>query len=316
MIVTQDRHWLRLIFFSVRGSTLQQIWTRVLLVTLLAWGVTYVELHMEFSFPSLTPLPFQLIALALGIFLGFRNSECYQRFWEGRKLWGSVVNLSRNVTRQVDTYLVVPAGRAPEEQQALVALRKRLVYRVLAYVHALRHHLRGTDPLPQLERFLEPRELEALGRHTNKPLALAHGFGPMLREALDRGWIDPLHLPRLDASISSLVDAQGGCERIKSTPVPFQYTVLTHRIVAAYCFALPFGIVATVGAATPLVALFIAYTFFGLDTIGGELEDPFGVDPNDLPLQAITRTIEVNLRQILEEEDVPELLMPQGRLLL
>jgi ion channel-forming bestrophin family protein len=105
---------------------------------------------------------------------------------------------------------------------------------------------------------------------------------------------------------------QGGCERIRATPIPWSYTVLMHTIVAAYCFALPFGLVATTKLLTPVVVVLIAYAFLGLDAVGDELEQPFGREENDLPLDAISSTIELNLRQLLGETDLPELAEPDA----
>lgn len=124
-----------------------------------------------------------------------------------------------------------------------------------------------------------------------------------------------MHLPVLEGSLTEITGVQGGCERIKATPIPASYTVLIHRIVATYAFALPLGIVDTVHLWTPVVVLLIAYAFYGLDAIGDEIEDPFGRDPNDLPLSTLSRMIEVNLRQRLRESDVPELLRPQRGIL-
>ena len=103
---------------------------------------------------------------------------------------------------------------------------------------------------------------------------------------------------------------QGGCERIKNTPILFTYNVLIHRIVAGYCFAIPFGLVETLGVLTPVVVALIAYGFFGLDAIGDEVEQPFELDDNDLPLDAISRTIEINLLESIGEQDIPPPLQP------
>jgi len=112
--------------------------------------------------------------------------------------------------------------------------------------------------------------------------------------------------------LSDLCDVQGGCERIKSTPIPWSYTVLMHSIVAVYCFALPFGLIDTTKLLTPLVVALIAYAFLGLDAVGDELEEPFGSDYNDLPLTTLSRMIEVNLRQLLGESELPPLLTPDA----
>ncbi len=110
--------------------------------------------------------------------------------------------------------------------------------------------------------------------------------------------------------MTEITGIQGACERIKSTPIPASYTVLIHRIVALYCLGLPFGIVTSVGALTPVVVAIVAYAFYGLDAVGSEIENPFGHDPNDLPLTALSRMIEVNLRQGLGEDELPPLLEP------
>jgi putative membrane protein len=119
-----------------------------------------------------------------------------------------------------------------------------------------------------------------------------------------------MHLPVLEGSLTTLTDIQGGCERILATPVPFVYNVLMHRIVAGYCLFLPFGLVDTIGWVTPLAVAFIAFAFYGLDSIGEEIEEPFGTDWNDLPLSQLSRMIEVNLRQRAGDKDIPPLMQP------
>ena len=138
-----------------------------------------------------------------------------------------------------------------------------------------------------------------------------------LRGAHDRGWIHAYHLPVLEGSLTELAGVQGGCERIKATPIPFSYNILLHRIVFVYCFFLPFGLVSIegLGPFTPAVVLMVSYAFFGLDAVGDEIENPFGEDDNDLPLSAITRMIEVNLRQRMGEEELPPLKKPVKRVL-
>ncbi|MCA9614577.1 MAG: bestrophin family protein, partial [Myxococcales bacterium] len=178
---------------------------------------------------------------------------------------------------------------------------------VVAYVHALRHHLRNQDRLPELEPFLPASELDALEHEQNRPLAILQRLSADLRAAYERGWIHAQHVPVVDGSIEQLIDLQGGCERIKATPIPFSYNVLLHRIVFVYCFTLPFGLVDIPGlnVFTPVVVALVSYAFFGLDAVGEEIEEPFGEDPNDLPLGAITRTIEINLRQRLGDAELP-----------
>ena len=299
--------------FRYRGSELPRTKYRILGVAAVAIVVTALEERHDWH-PNLTPLPFTLIGVALGIFLGFRNNASYDRWWEGRKLWGALVNTSRTFARQV-LMLVGPARASDDEAAAVAALRRELVLRTIAFVHALRLSLRDADDLSELVPFLPADELERLKTERNRPYAITQGTAERLRDAWSRGWVHEMHLPVLEASLTSFTDIQGACERIKTTPIPFSYTTLIHRITAVYCYALPFGLVDSVGIYTPVVSVLVSYAFFGLDVVGDEIEMPFGTDPNDLPLGAISRTIEINLRQRIGDEPLPGPAQPVGDVL-
>lgn len=312
MLVPAKVSWWRLVF-KYKGSELPRTKYRIAGVVAVAIVVTILEkLHGWHA--NLKPLPFTLIGVALGVFLGFRNNASYDRWWEGRKLWGAAVNTARTFARQILT-LVGPRDSEGVDPAALAALRKELVYRVIAWAHALRLALRDDDAAADLRPFLPADEIEQLQLESNKPYAITQGTAERLREAWRRGWIDSLHLPVLEQSMTGLTDIQGGCERIKTTPIPFSYTTLIHRITAGYCYSLPFGIVADIGIYTPFAVILVSYAFFGLDVVGDEIEMPFGMDPNDLPLRAISRTIEINLRQRLGETDLPPMHRPVDEVL-
>ncbi|MFO0625425.1 MAG: bestrophin family ion channel [Polyangiales bacterium] len=307
MLVPSRLNWWGRVL-TYRGSELPRTKWRILGVAIVSAAVTVLELKHDWH-PRLTPLPFQLVGVALGIFLGFRNNASYDRWWEGRKLWGALVNTSRSCARQMLT-LLGPQPGEPEPAADLAALRRELVYRVIAFVHALRLALRDDQDLSDLAAFLPRAEVEALANERNRPFAINQGTGDRLQKAWRAGLLHPMHLPVLEGSLTALTDIQGACERIKSTPIPFSYTTLIHRITAVYCYALPFGVVEAVGIYTPFVCVIVAYAFFGLDVVGEEIEMPFGRDYNDLPLRAISRMIEVNLRQRLGEDELPPLLTP------
>jgi putative membrane protein len=313
MMVPEKRYsWLRLLL-KYRGTALPRIRGRLALTALLAIVVTILDVRHKY-FADITALPFTLIGFALSIFLGFRNNTSYDRFWEGRRLWGQLVNTSRSLTRQILTLINAPAGESGDAE-VVAAFRREAVHRLIAYVHCLRLHLRDQDRLEELAPFLPAAELEALHGEHNRPVALLQTMGNRFREAWQRGFIHPMHLPMLEQSLTALTDIQGGCERIKSTPIPLSYTSLIHQIVAAYCLLLPFGIVEIMKVFTPVVVTFVAYAFYGLDAIGDEIENPFGLDANDLPLSALSRMIEVNLRQRLGEGELPPLLKPRSGVL-
>jgi putative membrane protein len=313
MLVPTHVSWWRLVF-KYRGSELPRTKWRIAGVVAVASFVTVLE-EMHDWHPNLTPLPFSLIGVALGIFFGFRNNASYDRWWEGRKLWGAAVNTTRSFARQILT-LIGPQPDGPAIDPAEVrAFQHELVRRVIAWTHALRLSLRDEDDLRDLEPFLPKDEIERLRHESNRPFAITQGTAERIRRAWERGWIHTMHLPMLEQSMTALTDIQGGCERIKLTPVAFSYTTLIHRITAVYCYSLPFGLVDQVGIYTPFVCGIVSYAFFGLDVIGDEIEMPFGKDANDLPLRAISRTIEINLRQRIGDPDLPPMLQPVDEIL-
>jgi putative membrane protein len=304
MIIKKRRTWLNMLF-SLRGTSLTRTLPRILGITVFSIVITVLESYFGIEIYSLTVTPFALIGVALGIFLGFRNNAAYDRYWEGRKLWGNLVNVSRSYARQVTNFIV-----SDGDDHRLGDFHREIVYRTIAFVYALRHHLRDTSPRDDLESFLPQEDLERLEDQKNIPLFILRTMGERTRWAWEQGWIDKFHLGILEESLTRMTDIQGGCERIKNTPIPFPYTVLIHRIVAFYCFTLPFGILSTVGVLTPVVVFLISHAFLGLDEIGDEIEDPFGIEPQHLPLTTLCRTIEVNLLQHIDESCVPDLLQP------
>lgn len=306
MIVEEKLNYIQLLF-RVRGSVLPRIYRRLIVTTAIATALTLLE-HFKPEYRlSLTTTPFTLIGLALSIFLGFRNNTSYDRYWEGRRLWGSLVNTSRTIGRQVRLYLHVaklePGGREDDARELarIREFQQEMTYRIVAFVHALRMHLRREKPFDKLAELLPAADIEELRTERNVPDAVLSRIAERMQTAWRRGWIDPLHVIEIDKSLAELTNIQGGCERIRNTPIPFSYTVLIHRIVAVYCLLLPFGIYDTVQLATPLVVLFVSYAFFGLDAIGDEIEEPFGFDPNDLPLLTLSTMIEGDLRTRIGE---------------
>ena len=252
---------------------------------------------------TLTTIPFTLIGLPIAIFLGFRNNAAYDRFWEGRKLWGELVHRSRSFSRQCQSLISYPEPAIAS--LGLADIRVRMIYRAIAFAHALRYHLRDCNVDTELKGLLLESEWQQIDKSSNKPDYLMLKMGLDLQRCMKEGRIDPCLAGQIDASLSSMTAAAASCERIKSTPIPFSYTLLLHRTAYIYCFLLPFGLVDSIGFMTPFVVAIVAYTFFGLDALGDEIEEPFGMESNDLPLDAICRTIEINLRESLADENIP-----------
>ncbi len=315
MIVRERPSALQL-FFVLRGSILSRIRGVLLANVLLAVLVTALHRALDSHNAVLvSTVPFTLMGLPLAIFLGFRNNACYDRYWEARKLWGELLLRSRNLARQVLHLIDDPAP--PADPRDLADRRVRLLLRAAAFCVTLKHLLRDrpTDEAG-LDGLLQPAERQALRSARNRPQALMMAMGADLAQCRHAGQLDGQRAVQLDLTLSELTAAAARCERIHNTPLPFSYSLLLHRTAYLYCFLLPFGLVDAIGLVTPFVVAIVAYTFFGLDALGDEIEEPFGTQANDLPLDAICRGIEIDLRQALGDPAPPPPLEPVDYLLL
>jgi putative membrane protein len=283
-------------------SMLHYVGTPLLLLVIydVAVVAAYKVLHWEWI--ALPHIPLALYGSAIGIIVSFRNQSAYGRWWEARTLWGAIVNNSRSVSRQVTTAML---PRNESEAEDLKTMQRRLVYHQIAYVHALRQHLRRLEPWDALTPLLEASELTALRNQKNIPLAIQQRMGLLLRECQVREWINIAQWRALDSSLDDLIDAQGGAERIKNTPMPKQYDYFPQLFVHIYCILLPLALVTPMGWFTPLGSTLVGFMFLALDKIGRDLEDPFDNTIYDVPLTSIATTIDINLRQLLGETALP-----------
>lgn len=303
------------LFLVKRGSVLQRIRGKLFLNILLAILVTFAHGYLFDIKITVTTIPFTLIGLPLAIFLGFRNNTAYDRYWEGRKLWGDLNIRVRVMARQCISLIRMDQPLDPKNREGDV--RVRVVHRTLAHAHALRAQLRGHTDDRAVERWLTPDDWQKI---RNLPLgyrgdAIVQANAVDLVQCMRAGQIDTLHYNLLDETLTHITFAAASCERLRHTPMPFSFSLLLHRTAHLYCFLLPFGLVDVTGFMTPFVVAIVAYTFFGLDALGDELEEPFGMDPNDLALDAMCRTMEMNALHLLGDTEVPEALQPvEGRL--
>ncbi|KVU74616.1 bestrophin family protein [Burkholderia ubonensis] len=287
MIVRPRQNWLQMLFVW-NGSVLQSIIPQLVFMAIVSTLAVFTNGRIFGEKIPLNTAPFTLFGLALAIFLAFRNNASFERFKEARHLWGDVLIASRTLTSQMRRYL-------PDHVDD--ALRNQTIDLLIAFVYALKHQLRHTDPADDLTRVLGRARTDALSGKVYKPVALLDeirgNLTRMLARAPDAGttrWM-------VDEQINRLGNAVGGCERIASTPIPFAYSVLLHRTVYAYCVLLPFGLVDSTEFFTPLICVFIAYTLIALEAIANEVAEPFSTAPNALALDAMARTIE---RSVLE----------------
>ncbi len=245
---------------------------------------------------------FSLLGIVLSILLVFRTNTAYDRWWEGRKLWGGLVNTSRNLALSYHSLL----SRTDTENRGFFA--KHLANFALA----LKEHLRGGVRLEELNHLTEA-EKQLYGQRQHIPNYIVSQLYERTQELYRNELISGYDLLQLKTHIGTIVDILGACERIKKTPIPFSYSIYIKTFILAYAIMLPFGLVEEFGYYTIPVVMLIFFAFVGVELLAEEIEDPFELDCNDLPTGTIATTIKNNVSEILclfrevEKEEKPEL---------
>ena len=304
MIIRPRPHGWQLLYI-LRGSIVPAVAPKVLAILVLAIAVAaFAELWHPPGIERVSVAPFTLLGLVLSIFLSFRNSACFDRWWEGRKLWGQLVYESRSLARLCSTVLEADPARAA-----------RMVRLGIGFAHSLAAKLRGRDAALAALPWVDEAGHARLAQRQNTPDQLLAMITAEAAVAHRAGDLDSILFAQFETRVHALSSIQAGCERILSTPLPFAYTLLLHRCAWMFCVLLPFGLASSLGWATPVVSAVLAYAFFGLDQLGEEMEEPFGLEPNDLPLDAMVRTIEIDLLDSLGVQPLPAPLQPHRYLL-
>lgn len=282
------------ILTSLRGSIAKHIALRSLMVTLLASIIVLIETLHPAYFSGVSATPFTLLGLSLSIFMSFRNNACYDRWYEGRKLWGELVMDMRSMVRETQV-IKDPAAR------------ETILRNLCGFAHALNARLRGEDEREEARLWLSV----VPGPSTpNVSERILRDIGKHCSELADAGEINEWRYTLMENRLVNLTRTLTSCDRIKTTPLPFPYTLLLHRTIYLFCILLPFAMAEPLGWLTPAFTAIVSYTFFGLDSIGDQLEDPFGRDEHDLPTDAIVRGIEREVLDALGVTDLPPILEP------
>lgn len=281
------------ILFTLKGSIAKRIAMRTLMVTLLASAIVLVEILHPSSFTKVNATPFTLLGLSLSIFMSFRNNACYDRWYEARKAWGEVIVHIRSMIRE--THVIRESAE-----------RKPLLLNLCGFAHALNARLRREDEAAASSQWIMPKYDAQVPDYSGRIL---QQVGQQCSDLQQTGELSEWRYMLLADHLTGLTQAQATCERIKNTPLPFPYTLLLHRTIYLFCILLPFAMAEPLGWLTPLFTAIVSYTFFGLDAIADELEDPFGRDENDLPTDALVRSIERDIQAELGAE-VPPALKP------
>jgi putative membrane protein len=303
MIVRPAQHWFPTLFIW-RGSVLKNILDRLALNLVIAI-IAVIALPMYDGLGiHLTTAPFSLLGISVAIFLGFRTNASYARFNEARCLWGSLLITERSMLRQIKSVMT-------DDADAHFATRL-----ALAFAWSLNHQLRGTDATADMKRLLpEGLYVQVMQSpvRTNRILQL---LGAWLGEKYRDGKISDIVLAMINKQLDEMAHIQGATERIANTPIPFAYGLILKRTVYLFCTMLPFALVDDLRYLTPLVTVFVSYTFLSMEIVAEEIEEPFGNQPNDLALNAICTTIEINLREMNGDHPLPAVPKPNANYIL
>ncbi|HEY9885491.1 MAG TPA: bestrophin family ion channel [Thermosynechococcaceae cyanobacterium] len=288
-MVTERKQWFQTAF-QIKGSVIPSIFGRTVLCGL--FGVV-ISVLFHFKQPVAMPTLASLIPnIVLGLLLVFRTNTAYERFWEGRKCWGTLINTVRNLARQI--WLAIAVSTPEERTQKIVVLRM-----LVAFCVATKLHLRQESLNDELSKLLPPAKYQILKTMNHPPLEIAFWIGDYLQQEHDRSHLNSYQLGAMHKLLDTMVDMLGACERILKTPMPLAYAIHLKQLLLLYCLSLPFQVVGSVGWLTGPVVILISFTLFGIEEIGIEIENPFGHDPNDLPLDAICATMLRNIEDLM-----------------
>lgn len=285
-----DRNsWWKTIF-SFNGSILPNVLGRVGILTLFSIFVCFINDYVAASFdeklPKLNPIGHQVLGISLGLLIVFRTNSSNARYWEGRSHWGMIVNTCRSLTRMACVY-----GKNAEEYAMLLT----------AYVVCLKENLRGTKNFNMLDSLLNGRQFEKMMAATNPPSMVAVFLSELVKKGIDDNSYSLQIAALMEEQVIKLLDAQGGCEKIIKTPLPFVYASLIKQLLFLYLYTLPFALASEMDWATPIVTAVVGFGMLGIEEAGVEIENPFGMQLNDLPLETICQTISLDVANLAKK---------------
>ncbi|MBS1680522.1 MAG: hypothetical protein JST48_02315 [Bacteroidetes bacterium] len=287
MINYNPKVWFDLIFHSYSKQVLRTLLPALAFMGAFTTIACYILLEHLDEFPSSTTVH-SLLGIVLGLFLVFRTNSAYDRWWEGRRLWGALVNSTRNFAIKLSAVL-------PKENH-----QDRLWFAqmIANFVYATKETLRSGVDFNELE--IDDQDfLKHLKNSGHRPNIIALAMYSKVEGLLKTNIITGFHLTNLDKELKDLIDFMGSCERIKKTPIPYSYTMYIKKFIFIYIITLPFGFIPTLGYFTIPIVILISFILLSVELIAEEIEDPFGRDINDLPTDDICAAIRKNVKEIL-----------------
>lgn len=285
------KNWVETLFKIGKSETIKRLLFPMLIMALYSSVVAYVELSLldihENSFLKDLSLIYSLLGFVLSLLLVFRTNTAYDRWWEGRKLWGQLVNDSRNLAIKLNAIL------PNEDIYNRMFFRKSISY----FPHLLSRHLSKESTEFALDE--NYNELHSAEKAQHPPVSLINILMNRILHLHRDGKITSEQMIFMDKQLSGFLDVCGGCERIKNTPIPFSYSSFVKKFIMIYVMILPISQVTTVGYAMIPLTVFVFYVLMSLELIAEEIEDPFSNDENDLPTEQMTQNIEKIVEQII-----------------
>lgn len=275
---------------QIQGSVIPGIWPRVVICGL--FGLLISVLYDRGYPVAYSNIDKIVPSIVLGLLLVFRTNTAYDRFWEGRKIWGSIINTNRNLARQIWVFVKTQKGADVSQKQQIMRL-------VPAFAFATKHHLRRQPPASALPDLLTPVQLQKLQAVQHPPLEIVFWMNDYLQQQHDRGNLGTYQMTEIVRLIDLQVNNLGSAERILKTPLPLAYTIHLRQLLMFYCLSLPIQWVSSLGFLTGWVTALVSFTLLGIEEIGLEIENPFGSDPNDLPLDAMCEGIQQYVEELM-----------------
>jgi ion channel-forming bestrophin family protein len=286
----EKRDWFGLLL-QFRGSVLAATLPRVLVCSVFSLIISFL---FSLGFPVSLPFLSNLVpSLVLGLLLVFRTNTAYDRYWEGRKSWGGISNTSRNLASQI---WVAVSADTPNEMRE----KKQILHCIVAFAIATKTLLRSQPVDRDILRLIPEQWQDTIQRASNPPLEISLIVRDYLQQQQRRDALSIYHVTEMFKLIDTMIDNVGACDRILKTPVPLAYSIHLKQLLMLYCFSIPISIVKDLHWATFLVSGLVSFTVLGIEEIGIEIENPFGYDLNDLPLDTICLALERSIEDIIE----------------
>jgi len=288
MIKYNPKSWVKLIFAIHKSDTIRILWKELIYIGLFTVGIAYVEITFfpEATFLSHLTTVYSLVGFVISLLLVFRTNTAYDRWWEGRKKWGQMVNDSRNLAVKISTLQF--------DKQENDFFRRM----ISNFTFATKEHLRRNIDLDQLQ--LTDEERKGLEKKTHIPVEIVHLMFKHMNKLKAEGQLTEMEYLAINENLDSLIDSLGACERILNTPIPFSYSLFLKKFIFIYTTTLPLAFVTTFGYFSALIATFVFYVLVSMEVLAEEIEDPFGEDDNDLPTNQLCETIRKNVDEVFQ----------------